>query len=57
MELSIFAQNLYKNDVFLSLKIVLFSANSAEPDEMLPYVAFHLGYHCLPVSRMKRDKL
>ena len=23
-------------------------ANSAYPDEMLPYVAFHLGLHCLP---------
>ena len=21
--------------------------NSADPDEMLPYVAFHLGLHCL----------
>ena len=23
-------------------------ANSADPDEMPPYVAFHLGLHCLP---------
>ena len=23
-------------------------ANSAEPGEMTPYVAFHLGLHCLP---------
>ena len=23
-------------------------ANSADPDEMPPYVAFHLGWHCLP---------
>ena len=30
--------------LFLSLKI----ENSADPDEMLPYVAFHLGLHCLP---------
>ena len=22
--------------------------NSADPDEMLPYVEFHLGHHCLP---------
>ena len=35
-------------------------ANSADPDEMPPYVAFHLGLHCLPkyiflsVARMKR---
>ena len=23
-------------------------ANSADPDEMPPYAAFHLGLHCLP---------
>ena len=23
-------------------------ANSADPDEMLQYAAFHLGLHCLP---------
>ena len=23
-------------------------ANSTDPDEMLPYAAFHLGLHCLP---------
>ena len=34
-------------DVFLSLKIVLNLANSAEPDEMQHYAAFHLGLHCL----------
>ena len=22
-------------------------ANSADPDEILPYGAFHLGFHCL----------
>ena len=22
--------------------------NSADPDEMCPYAAFHLGLHCLP---------
>ena len=31
-----------------SLKIVLILANSADPDEMLPNAAFHLGLHCLP---------
>ena len=31
----------------MSLKIVFISANSADPDEMLPYAAFHLGLHCL----------
>ena len=50
------------NDAFTSLKIVFIFANSADPDEMPPYVAFHLGLHCLPdgkypftmVSRMRR---
>ena len=35
-------------DVFLSLKVVLILANSADPDEMQHYAAFHLGLHCLP---------
>ena len=34
-------------DVFKSLKIVLTSAKSAEPDEMQLYAAFHLGLYCL----------
>ena len=34
------------NIAFLSLKIIL--ANSVDPDEMLPYAAFHFGLHCLP---------
>ena len=39
---------LIKNTVFLSLKIDFFVlANSVDPDEMLPYVAFHQGLHCL----------
>ena len=32
---------------FLSLKVVLILANSADPDEMQHYAAFHLGFHCL----------
>ena len=32
----------------MSLKIVFILVNSADPDEMPPYVAFHLGLHCLP---------
>ena len=32
----------------LSLKIVFILANSADPDEMLHYVASHLGLHGLP---------
>ena len=35
-------------DITMSLKIVFTSANSAGPDEMPPWVAFHLGLHCLP---------
>ena len=30
------------------VKIVSILANSGDPDEMLPYAAFHLGLHCLP---------
>ena len=45
-------------DVFLSLKIGLIIANSADPDEMQHYAAFHLGLHCqgtrLGVSSIQR---
>ena len=34
--------------VFLSLNVVLILANSADPDEMQHYAAFHLGLHGLP---------
>ena len=37
-----------KNIIFLSLKIDFVLANSANPDEILPYAAFYLGLHCLP---------
>ena len=30
------------------LKIVFIFAYSADPEEMLHYAAFHLGFHCLP---------
>ena len=40
-------KNFLNYDVFLSLKIVLILANSADPDEMQYYAAFHLGLHCL----------
>ena len=33
--------------IFFSLKMDFVLANSADPDEMLQYVAFHLGLHCL----------
>ena len=36
-----------KNIVFLSLKIDFVLANSADPDEMQPSAAFHLGLHFL----------
>ena len=36
-----------KHIVFLSLKIDFALANSADPDEMPPCVAFHLGLPCL----------
>ena len=39
---------IFKNNVFLSLKIDLVLANSADPDEMPHYAAFHLGLHYLP---------
>ena len=35
------------DDFFLFLKTVLILANSADPDEMPPDTAFHLGLHCL----------
>ena len=35
-------------NVVLSLKVVFILANNADPDEMQPYAAFHLGLHCLP---------
>ena len=40
--------NFLNYDVFLSLKVVLILANSADTDEMKHYAAFHLGLHCLP---------
>ena len=33
--------------IIQSLKIAFILANSADPDEMLPLAAFHLGLHCL----------
>ena len=38
----------HNNIVFLSLKIDFVLVNSADPDEMLHYAAFHLGLHYLP---------
>ena len=38
-------KNVPQTIVFLSLKIELVLANSADPDEMLHNAAFHLGLH------------
>ena len=35
-------------NIFLPLMIVFILSNSADPGEMLPYAAFHMGLHCLP---------
>ena len=32
----------------MSMKIVFIIANTADPNEMRPYAAFHLDLHCLP---------
>ena len=32
-------------------------SNSADPDEMLPYSAFHMGLHCLPKNCLLNEKL
>ena len=37
-----------KSIIFLSPKIGCVLANSADPDEMPHYAAFHLGLPCLP---------
>ena len=37
-----------KKYVVFFLKIDFVVANSADPDEMPHYAAFHLGLHCLP---------
>ena len=42
-----------KNILFFSLKVDFVLANSADPDEMPHYVAFHLSFHCLQKYRFK----
>ena len=44
--------NFLNYDVFLSLKVVLILANSADPDEMQHYTAFHLGLRCLQSTHL-----
>ena len=44
-------------DEFLSTKIVLIQAYSADPDEMQHDAAFHLGLHCLPKGVSSIQKL
>ena len=38
----------WKFNIFPSLNVVFILVNSADPDEVPPYAAFHLGLHCLP---------
>ena len=40
-------------DILHSLKIVFILVDSAGPDEMPQYGAFHLGLHCLPKYPIK----
>ena len=54
------SKNILHVPVFLSLKINLVLANSADPDEMSHGVTFHLGLHGLPkylfkVSGLQRN--
>ena len=39
--------NVQNNIVFVSLKFDFVLANSAHPDKIPHYEAFHLGLHCL----------
>ena len=50
------SKKLLSYNVFLPRRFVLTFTNSADPDEMPHHAAFHLGLHCLQVSRMKRVK-
>ena len=42
------AAHRFRVSAFLSMKIDFIYLNSAVPNEMVPYVALHLGLHCLP---------
>ena len=33
----------------MTVTFLVIIENSADPDEMQPYAAFHLGLHCLPM--------
>ena len=46
--LKVHMSNFLNHDVYMFLRIIFISASSADPDEMSPYVTFHLGLHCLP---------
>ena len=45
----------FRKKLFLSLKINLVLANSADPDDILHNAAFHLGLHSLPKYRFRGD--
>ena len=38
----------FPKKIFCSLKFDFILSNSADPDEMPPDAALHLGLHCLP---------
>ena len=49
MDLSILCFKGFLNfNIFRALKIVFILANSVDPDKILHYAAYHLGFHCLP---------
>ena len=48
MYLGVTDYNFQKYIVFLSLQVDYVLANSADPDEMPHYAAFHVGLYCLP---------
>ena len=41
----------------LSMKVVLILANSAGPDEMQHFAAFHLSLYCLPKYQSSLQRL
>ena len=43
-------QNYDKIYAHIRLEIVFIIVNSADPDVMPPYVAFHLGLNCFPTG-------
>ena len=44
------------NILFLSPKMIIFLANSVDPDKMQRIAAFHLGLHCFLKHSFRRHK-